>query len=29
MLTSHSKDRVLAQSHAAILMAGQPAEEIA
>lgn len=29
MLTSHSKDRALAQSHAAILMAGQPAEEIA
>jgi len=28
MLTSHTKDRSLAQSHAAILMAGQPAEEI-
>jgi len=29
MLTSHSKDRTLAHSHAAILMAGQPVEEIA
>jgi len=29
MLTSNSKDRALTQSHAAILMAGQPAEEIA
>jgi flagellar transcriptional activator FlhD len=29
MLTSHSKDRALAQSHAAILMAGQAVEEIA
>jgi flagellar transcriptional activator FlhD len=28
MLTSHNKDRALAQSHAAILMAGQPVEEI-
>ncbi len=28
MLTSHSKDRSLAQTHAAILMAGQPVEEI-
>ena len=28
MLTSHNKDRVLAQSHAAILMAGQSVEEI-
>jgi len=28
MLTSHTKDRSLAQSHAAILMAGQPVEEI-
>ncbi len=29
MLTNYNKDRVLAQSHAAILMAGQPVEEIA
>lgn len=29
MLTSHSKDRAMAQAHAAILIAGQPAEEIA
>jgi len=29
MLTSYSKDRALAHSHAAILMAGQPVEEIA
>jgi flagellar transcriptional activator FlhD len=29
MLTNYNKDRSLAQSHAAILMAGQPAEEIA
>lgn len=29
MLTSYSKDRVLAQSHAAILMAGQAVEEAA
>ncbi len=28
MLTNYSKDRTLAQSHAAILMAGQPIEEI-
>ncbi|MGV7209800.1 flagellar transcriptional regulator FlhD [Oxalobacteraceae bacterium A2-2] len=28
MLTNYNKDRVLAQSHAAILMAGQPVEEI-
>jgi flagellar transcriptional activator FlhD len=28
MLTSHTKERSLAQSHAAILMAGQPVEEI-
>ena len=28
MLTSHSKDRSLSQTHAAILMAGQPVEEI-
>ncbi|RZA24297.1 MAG: flagellar transcriptional regulator FlhD [Proteobacteria bacterium] len=28
MLTSHSKERSLAQTHAAILMAGQPVEEI-
>lgn len=28
MLTSYSKDRSLAQSHAAILMAGQPVEDI-
>ncbi|MES2830694.1 MAG: flagellar transcriptional regulator FlhD [Pseudomonadota bacterium] len=29
MLTHNGKDRALAQSHAAILMAGQPVEEIA
>ncbi|HET9112847.1 MAG TPA: flagellar transcriptional regulator FlhD [Burkholderiales bacterium] len=29
MLTSYSKDRLLAQSHAAILMAGQAVEEAA
>ena len=29
MLTNYNKDRSLAQSHAAILMAGQPVEEIA
>jgi flagellar transcriptional activator FlhD len=29
MLTKNNKDRALAQSHAAILMAGQPIEEIA
>lgn len=29
MLTHYNKDRSLAQSHAAILMAGQPIEEIA
>ncbi len=29
MLTHNNKDRVLAQSHAAILMAGQPIEDIA
>ena len=29
MLTNNTKDRSLAQSHAAILMAGHPAEEIA
>lgn len=29
MLTNNTKDRSLAQSHAAILMAGQPVEEIA
>lgn len=29
MLTHYNKDRALAQSHAAILMAGQPVEEIA
>src|SRR4051812_11528469 len=28
MLTNYNKDRSLAQSHAAILMAGQPVEEI-
>jgi flagellar transcriptional activator FlhD len=28
MLTSHTKERALAQTHAAILMAGQPVEEI-
>jgi|SRR5690606_13111224 len=28
MLTNYSKDRSLAQSHAAILMAGQPVEQI-
>lgn len=28
MLTNYNKDRSLAQSHAAILMAGQPIEEI-
>ena len=29
LLTNHSKDRMLAHSHAAILMAGQAVEEIA
>ncbi|MGB7478817.1 MAG: flagellar transcriptional regulator FlhD [Burkholderiaceae bacterium] len=29
MLTSYSKDRALAHSHAAILMAGQPVEQVA
>jgi flagellar transcriptional activator FlhD len=29
MLTNYNKDRALAHSHAAILMAGQPVEEIA
>jgi flagellar transcriptional activator FlhD len=29
MLTNYNKDRALAQSHAAILMAGQAVEEIA
>lgn len=29
MLTDYNKDKFLARSHAAILMAGQPAEEIA
>ncbi len=29
MLTNYTKDRSLAHSHAAILMAGQPIEEIA
>jgi len=29
LLTSHSKDRAMFQSHAAILMAGQPAEAMA
>ena len=29
MLTNYNKDRSLSQSHAAILMAGQPVEEIA
>lgn len=29
MLTSHSKYRAMSQSHAAILMAGQPAGEMA
>ncbi len=28
MLTNHTKDRSLTQPHAAILMAGQPVEEI-
>jgi flagellar transcriptional activator FlhD len=28
ILTDHNKDRTLAQSHAAILMAGQPVESI-
>jgi flagellar transcriptional activator FlhD len=28
MLTSHTKERSLSQTHAAILMAGQPVEEI-
>ncbi|MEK7768893.1 MAG: flagellar transcriptional regulator FlhD [Pseudomonadota bacterium] len=28
MLTSHSRDRAVSQFHAAILMAGQPAEAI-
>lgn len=29
LLTSHSKDRTLSRSHAAILMAGRPAEALA
>jgi flagellar transcriptional activator FlhD len=29
MLASHTKDRAIAQSHAAILMAGQPVEAFA
>ncbi len=29
LLTSHSKDRAMSQSHAAILMAGRPAEAMA
>lgn len=29
MLTNYTKDRALSHSHAAILMAGQPVEEIA
>lgn len=29
LLASHSKDRTMSQSHAAILMAGQPAEAMA
>lgn len=29
LLTNHGKDKALAHSHAAILMAGQPVEEIA
>ena len=29
LLASHSKDRAMSQSHAAILMAGQPAEAMA
>jgi flagellar transcriptional activator FlhD len=29
MLANYSKEKTMAQSHAAILMAGQPAEEIA
>lgn len=29
MLTNYNKDRALSHSHAAILMAGQPVEEIA
>ena len=29
MLTSYSKDRVMASAHAAVLMAGQPAEKLA
>lgn len=28
MLTNYNKDRMLAQSHAAILLAGQPVDEI-
>ncbi|MGH8763817.1 MAG: flagellar transcriptional regulator FlhD [Nitrosospira sp.] len=28
MLTNYSKEKIMAQSHAAILMAGQPVEEI-
>ncbi|NDU85902.1 MAG: flagellar transcriptional regulator FlhD [Ferrovum sp.] len=28
MITDHSKDRLMAQPHAAILMAGQPAESL-
>ncbi|WP_297448455.1 flagellar transcriptional regulator FlhD [Ferrovum sp.] len=29
MITDHTKDRLMAQPHAAILMAGQPAEQLA
>lgn len=29
LLTSHSKDRAMSQSHAAILLAGRPAEAMA
>ena len=29
MLTSYSKERLMASSHAAVLMAGQPAEQLA
>ena len=29
MLTSYSKDRMMASAHAAVLMAGQPAQQLA
>jgi flagellar transcriptional activator FlhD len=29
MITDHTKDRLMAHPHAAILMAGQPAEQLA